>query len=135
MSLPWFRMDCHIGSHDKILALLNIDGAKAADKWQAFASYICAIGWSVDHSTDGRIPKTALPFVHGTLTTARLLVIARLWQETSTGWQVVNFGDRQQLTAVTEAKKEIRRASAEKANCKRWHGEKCWTDEGCSRER
>lgn len=134
MSLPWFRVDSHIGSHDKILTLLSMDGAKPADRWQAAFSYICALGWAVDHGTDGIIPKIALPFVHGTPTTARLLVIARLWEESPTGWQIRNFADRQELAVVTEMKAEAYRARAEKANCARWHGPACWEQgKGCRR--
>ena len=92
MALPWFRADSHIGSHDKVLALLADPSPK---RWQAFASYICALGWAVDHGTDGAVPKIALPFVHGTPATARLLVTYRMWSETLTGWKMVNFAERQ----------------------------------------
>jgi hypothetical protein len=130
MALPWVRLDSHIASHDKILSLLNDPSGK---RWQAAASYMFALGWSGDHGTDGFIPKTALPFVHGTVTTARLLVKYRLWEEELTGWSVHNFGVRQELSAVTAGKNEARRVASEKANCKRWHGETCWRDGGCSR--
>jgi hypothetical protein len=78
MSLPWVRIDSNIASHDKILQLLADPSAK---RWQAAFSYVCAIGWSGDHGTDGRVPAMALPFVHGTTATARLLVTYRLWEE------------------------------------------------------
>ena len=129
MSLPWFRMDSHIGSHDKTLLLFSDPSPK---RWQAFSSYVCAIGWSVDHGTDGRIIPAALPFVHGTTVTARLLVKYRMWKEVSTGWEIVNFAERQQLDVVTAGKKAARRTAAEKANCIRWHGPDCWNGEGCS---
>lgn len=131
MSLPWVRLDSHIGSHDKILNLLSDPSPK---KWQAAFSYCCALGWAGDQGTDGAVPKVALAFVHGTTATARLLVTYGLWTETLTGWQIVNFVERQELSAVTAGKREARRVAAEKANCKRWHGEKCWTEQkGCSR--
>lgn len=129
MSLPWVRLDSNIASHDKILALL---GDKSAKKWQAVASYMFALGWSGDHGTDGYVPKTALPFVHGTTATARLLVVYRLWEETLTGWQIKNFSERQELAAITAGKREAARVAAQKANCKRWHGPDCWTNKGCS---
>jgi len=135
MALPWFRVDSHIGSHDKILTLLSMAGATKADRWQAAFSYVCAIGWAVDHGTDGAVPRIALSFVHGTTTTARLLVIARLWEETATGWQIRNFAERQEMAVITEQKAEFYRARAEKGNCRRWHGDSCWTkDKGCSRD-
>jgi hypothetical protein len=70
------------------------DPAALADpspkRWQAAFSYVCAIGWSGDHGTDGRVPAMALPFVHGTTATARLLVTYRLWEESADG-----VGDRE----------------------------------------
>ena len=132
MALPWVRLDSHIGSHDKILALLSDPSPK---RWQAAFSYVCALGWSGDQGTDGRIPTVALPFVHGTTATARLLVKYRLWDEAVAGWQIYNFSDRQELAAVTAGKRESRRYGAAKGNCSRWHGPDCWDKEkGCRRE-
>lgn len=131
MALPWVRLDSHIASHDKVLALISDPSPK---RWQAAFSYVCALGWSGDQGTDGFVPKIALSFVHGTDATARLLVKYRLWEEALTGWQVVNFLERQELAAVTAGKRESRRVAAEKANCSRWHGQKCWQNGRCSRE-
>lgn len=125
MSLPWVRLDSHIGSHDKILNLLADPSPK---RWQAAFSYTCALGWSGDQGTDGMIPAVALGFVHGTSVTARLLVKYRLWQEELTGWSIVNFMERQELAAVTAGKREAARVASQKANCTRWHGPSCWKD-------
>jgi hypothetical protein len=130
MALPWVRLDSHIASHDKILALLSDPSPK---RWQAAFSYTCALGWSGDQGTDGAVPQIALPFVHGTTTTARLLVKYRLWEEGLTGWTIVNFLERQEMAAVTAGKRESRRVAAEKANCARWHGPECWGSRGCGR--
>jgi hypothetical protein len=130
MALPWVRLDSHIASHDKILNLL---GDPSARKWQAAFSYTCALGWSADQGTDGVIPVNALPFVHGTTTTARLLVKYGLWEERTNAFEIRNFAIRQQLNVITEAKQDARRIAAEKANCKRWHGDLCWKSGGCSR--
>jgi hypothetical protein len=129
MSLPWVRIDSHIGSHDKMLSLLSDPSPK---RWQAAFSYVAAIGWAGDQGTDGAIPRVALPFVHGTATTARLLVVYRLWEESLNGWQIVNFAERQQLDVISAGKNAARRAAAEKANCVRWHGKDCWGGSGCS---
>jgi hypothetical protein len=129
MSLPWVRLDSHIASHDKILNLVSDPSAK---RWQAAFSYVCALGWSGDQGTDGKIPRVALPFVHGTTQTARLLVTYRLWKETPNGWEIVNYAERQELSLVTAGKREMRRIASEKANCARWHGPTCWDGKGCS---
>jgi hypothetical protein len=131
MALPWVRLDSHIGSHDKILALLSDPSPK---RWQAAFSYVCAIGWSGDQGTDGRISQVALPFVHGTATTARLLVKYQLWDEGTACWTIRNYAERQELSVITAGKREMRRAAAEKGNCLRWHGPTCWKDDrGCGR--
>jgi hypothetical protein len=131
MGLSWVRLDANIGSHDKILALLTDPSAK---KWQAFASYTTALAWSGGQGTDGFIPQTALSFVHGNTSTARLLVKYRLWEEGLTGWQIVNFAERQELALVTASKAEAKRMAGEKGNCSRWHGPSCWVKgKGCSR--
>lgn len=132
MTLPWVRLDSHIASHDKILALLSDPSPK---RWQAAFSYVSALGWSGDQGTDGRVPPIALPFVHGNTTTARLLVKYRLWEEATHGWNIVNFLERQEMAAVTAGKRESRRVASEKANCARWHGADCWKNgRGCSRD-
>lgn len=128
MSLPWVRIDSHIATHPKILALLSDPSSK---RWQAAFSYVSAIGWSVDHGEDGRVPAIALPFVHGTAATARLLVTYRLWSEASNGWEIVNFAERQQLDVITAGKQAARRVASEKANCTRHHGPGCWTGTHC----
>jgi hypothetical protein len=130
MSLPWVRIDSNIAGHDKILQLLADPSAK---RWQAAFSYVCSIGWAGEHGTDGAIPPVALGFCHATPATARLLVTHRLWKETGNGWEIVNYGERQQLTAITAGKMEARRVSSLKANCVRHHGKDCWHDgAGCS---
>lgn len=132
MSLPWVRLDSHIASHDKILSLTSDPSPK---RWQAAASYMFALGWSGQHGTDGAIPRTALPFIHATTTTARLLVMHGLWVETLTGWQIVNYADRQQLARVTAAKTKQASEAGQKANCARWHGSACWSPTlGCTKD-
>lgn len=135
MALPWVRLDSHIGSHDKILALLSDTHPK---KWQAAFSYVCALGWSGDQGTDGRIPVAALPFIHATKQTARLLVIDRgygpLWREDKLGWQIVNFAERQELSIITAGKREASRVAGMKGACVRYHKPGCWKGDRCSLE-
>jgi hypothetical protein len=131
MGLHWFRVDSNIAMHDKILALFS---DPSPSKYQAFTSYICALGWSAGTGNDGKIPKTALSFVHGTAKTARLLEKYRLWEEATAGWQIVNYAQRQQISLVSDAKHAARAVASAKANCVRHHGDSCWTDNGCSRK-
>lgn len=122
MGLPWVRMDVNMPTHDKVLNLLSDPSSK---RWQAMASYAFSIMWSGGHGTDGRIPKSALPFVHGNETTARLLVKHGLWIEQTAAWQIKNFDQRQELDVISEAKQAARAASGRKAACIRHHGPDC----------
>lgn len=127
MPLPWVRLDSNIGTHDKILALESDPSSK---KWQALWSYAVALAWSGGQGTDGKIPTYALHSVKGSPVTARLLVKHRLWREVLTGWEIVNYAERQELAVISEAKRAARSASGRKAACERWHGKTC----GCWRQ-
>jgi hypothetical protein len=130
MSLPWVRLDTGLASHDKILALLADTSPK---RWQAAFSFPCAIGWSGDHGTDGHVPSTALPFIHGTKATAALLEKYRLWVPERGGWFMPNYPVRQELSVVTAAKAEAKRLGGIKGNCIRHHGPDCgcWQNAAC----
>ena len=127
MTLPWVRLDANIASHDKILNLLSDPSPK---KWQAFSSYICAMAWSGGHGTDGFISRAALPFVHGTSSTARLLEKYGLWVEAPAGWRVPNFDKRQPTSAASESVRQAKQRASVKGNCVRHHGPDC----GCWKE-
>lgn len=127
MGLPWVRLDTNIPSHDKILNLLSDPSTK---KWQAMSSYFFAMAWSGGNGTDGHIPRVALPFVHGTSATARLLEAYGLWDETTAGWQIRNFDRRQPLSAAAESVRQTKQRASVKGNCVRHHGPDC----GCWKE-
>ena|SRR5690348_4024007 len=131
MPLPWVRVDSNVAHHDKMLALISDPSPK---RWQAVASYFFALGWSGGQGTDGVIPNFALASVHGTTATARLLVKYRLWEEATAGFRIRNFEQRQELEAISAAKREAQRVGAQKGNCRRFHGPDCWQNGRCSRD-
>lgn len=128
MSLPWVRLESNIASHDKILALLaERDGAKA------FVLYICALGYSGGHGTDGVIPRYVLPVVHGTEKLAQLLVDKGLWEYTPDAEYLIhNFDMRQELAVISEGKRASKSLAGKKGMCKRYHGPNCncWRNTG-----
>ena len=130
MALPWVRLDANLASHDKILALLGEQPPALA--YKAAFSYVCSLGYSGGHGTDGLIEFAAVPFIHGNKKTAALLVKHFLWTPDRLGWVIVNFDKRQQLSATTRAIRNAQRAGALKANCKRWHGDDCNCWEGAA---
>lgn len=126
MALPWVRLDSNIASHDKILAL--IDANPTALAYRAAFSFVCSIGYSGGHGTDGLIPFSALNYIHGNRKTAEATVEVGLWTPDAGGWRLGNFAVRQQTAAVTESTRAAQSLGARKANCHRWHDEgcKCW---------
>jgi hypothetical protein len=131
MGLPWVRLDSNFHSHDKVLALLDEPSPK---KWQAIALYTFGLGWSGCHGTDGVIPNYALKTIHGTPQVARFLVKYGLWDETTGGWSIRNYGDRQQLSDETYTVRKSQQLGGAKGNCVRWHGPDCgcWRSGGAS---
>lgn len=123
MALPWVRLDANIAGHDKILALLDETPSSLA--YQSAFSYVCSLGYCGGHSTDGLVPFTALPFIHGNKRTAELLVKHFLWAPDPLGWKVPRWAERQPSEAVTRSVQNARRAAASKGNCVRWHGADC----------
>ena len=132
MGLPWVRLDANIATHDKMLHLISDPSSL---RWQAAASYMFALAWSGGQGTDGRIPNAALGIVHGNQKTGRLLVKYRLWEEATGGFQIVNFATRQQSNSLSQAIHASQSEGGKRGNCKRHHGELCWRDGKCSREK
>lgn len=127
MTLQWVRLDANIGTHDKILRLVA-----RREGWRAYGVYTFSLGYAGSHGTDGFVPETALPFIHGTQKHAELLVEHDLWEPIPGGWSIHNFAHRQELSLVTATREAARRLSAAKANCVRWHGPDCgcWQRDG-----
>jgi hypothetical protein len=129
MPLPWVRLDCNIGTHDKVLALIADPSPK---RWQALASYFVALGWCGGQETDGVIRTVALPFVHGTPVTARLLVKYGFWHEYVDGWTIHNYADRQQMSDTTKEIVTKLSEGGKKGACAHWHAPGCWKEgQGC----
>jgi len=116
MGLPWFRADTNLPTHDKILDLL---GRSPKGKGAAFV-YVCSLAYSAGHETSGFIAKAALPFVHGTVTDARLLAEARLWEIVEGGWRIKNWGTRQLVGAESQTLHDIRSEAGKKGADARW---------------
>ncbi len=95
---------------------------------EALAVYLCGLSWSGGNGTDGLVPRSALRMIHGTQHHAELLVAANLWEPVPTergGWIIRNFDLRQQVEVATQNIRASQREGARKANCRRWHGERC----------
>lgn len=117
----WVRLDCTIGSHDKTLALLA--HRKGRD---AFCTYVFSLAWSGAHGTEGHLPRSVLPVLHGSRPVAALLVDVGLWEPAPTGdgWIIRNWHLRQETNEQLERNKHRARVAA----CRRWHEPGC----GCT---
>jgi hypothetical protein len=119
-------LDSNIFTHDKVLWLLN-----QRDGYRAYAVYTFSLAYSGSHSTDGIVPKLALPVIHATARCAVLLVEAGMWEYAEGGYRIRNWDQRQELAVITESKRLASQLGARKTNCRRWHGPDCtcWKDE------
>jgi hypothetical protein len=116
MSLPWFRVDTNLPTHDKILDLL---GRSPKGKGAAFV-YVCSMAYAAGHDTSGFIARAALPFVHGTPADARLLAESRLCEVVEGGWQIRNWGTRNLTGASQQAISDVRSKAGKEGAAKRW---------------
>ena len=115
MPLPWVRLDTAFPSNPKLLAMLaEKDGHRAG------LVYVCSLGYSGAHGTDGFIPREALPFVHGRPADAHRLVVHGFWQEQPGGWLINGWNEFQETSAETQE----RRRKAQSAAQVRWAKER-----------
>ena len=78
MPLPWVRLDTAFPYNPKLLAMVaEKDGHRAG------LVYVCSLGYSGAHGTDGFIPKEALPFIHGRPVDADRLVRNGFWRDSA----------------------------------------------------
>lgn len=98
-------------SNPKILGLLEErDGHRAAFVW------VCCMAYSGEHETDGFIPRSAAPFVHGRAQDFARLVAVEALKEVAGGWEIPSWDEFQLST--DDAKR--RRERAQKAAAVRW---------------
>lgn len=122
MTLPWFRADSNLPTHEKIVDLV---ASSPKGKGAAFV-YMCSIATSAANGSDGVIRRGQLPFIHGTIADARLLVDAGLWEVVDDkSWRIRNYGTRQLAGASEQVKAEeisAARAAAGRAGAEAKHG-------------
>ena len=111
MPLPWVRLDTSFASNPKLLAmLLEKDGHRAG------LVYLCSLGYSGAHGTDGFLPRECLPFIHARTSDAERLVKHGFWRQQPGGWLIHGWDEFQESTTETQG----RRARAQAAAMARW---------------
>lgn len=108
--LPWVRLDTQFSTNPKVLALVE---GKA---FRALFVYSCGLGYSGAHGTDGFIPASALPFLHGTKGDAAKLVEVHMWVPCPGGWDINGWADFQ----PSSEEHAERRKKAKEAAYIRW---------------
>jgi hypothetical protein len=111
--LPWVRLDTAFPYNPKLLAMVG-----EADGHRAGLVYVCSLGYCGAHGTDGFIPREALPFIHGRMSDAKLLVIHGFWHEQPGGWQINDWTEFQESNTETKERSD----RARKAARSRWNG-------------
>jgi|SRR5215469_12549018 len=113
MPLPWVRLDTSFPSNPKLLAMLTEkDGHRAA------FVYLCALGYSGAHGTDGFIPREALLHIHGRTSDTERLVRHGFWWPQPGGWLIHGWDEFQESNDETKQ----RRARAQAGAAARWDG-------------
>jgi len=113
--LSWIRLDTAWPRNPKVLALLQ-----DKEGYRAAVVYICSLLYCGEQGTDGYIPQIGLGLIHARKSDAARLVLVGLWHEAENGYQVNDWDDYQQTSAVTRARSEHARTLANK----RWQGSK-----------
>jgi len=109
--LPWVRLDTAFPTNPKLLAMLaEKDGHRAG------LLYVCSLGYSGAHGTDGFIPREALLFIHGRPKDAGLLVVHGFWRDQPGGWLINGWDEFQETSEETRA----RRVRAQAGAAARW---------------
>jgi hypothetical protein len=114
MGLPWVRLDTQFASNPKVLELV------ADRKFKAAFAYVCSLGYSGVHGTDGFLPANCLPFIHASRPDAHSLVEVGLWLLAPGGWEINGWLDFQESSEETQKRKE----RAQKGAIARWEKEK-----------
>jgi hypothetical protein len=111
LPLPWVRLDTAFPYNPKLLAMIaERDGHRAG------LVYVCSLGYSGAHGTDGFIPSEALPFIHGRPADANRLVRNGFWVEQPGGWLINGWAEFQESSVETQE----RRRKAQLAARTRW---------------
>lgn len=112
--MAWVRLDTAFPMNHKILHLVE------DKRWRAIANYTFGLAYAGGQGTDGFIPKSALPFVHGTSREASQLYEVGLWLPSQGGWDVNGWSEFQPSNEENAA----RSARAKAAAAKRWADKK-----------
>lgn len=112
MGLPWVRLDTQFASNPKFLYLIE------DRQWRSIVVWTAGLAYCGTHGTDGFIPKSALPMLHGTPKDAKNLAEVGLWIEGLGGWQINDWLEFQPSNEEVQK----RRKKARDAAMKRWHG-------------
>lgn len=104
--LRWVRLDVNFPTNQKILDLTH------AGHHRAGFVYVCGFAYAGGQGTDGWIPASALPLIHGRKVDAEHLVAAGLWIPRPGGWDIHDWCEYQPSSAETEARTQRARAAA-----------------------
>lgn len=107
MALPWVRLDTGFPLNPKVLMLVE------DKKWQAIAVYVSGLAYSGTHGTDGFLPASCLPFIHGTRRQALDLCEVGLWKAVSGGWVINGWHEFQPSSEEHKERSQRARAAAE----------------------
>lgn len=104
--LRWIRLDAAFPMNHKIATLAQ------QRRHRAIAVYVCGLAYAGGQGTDGWIPDTVLPWLHGNRRDAEHLVEADLWVPRPGGWDIHDWCEYQPSSEETALRSERARAAA-----------------------
>lgn len=101
--MAWGRQDDKHHSHRKTIAIPR------RNRCEAIGLFWLVNSWCNDHQTDGRVPRDIWDEFGTSLEIAMILVEVGYWEETESGFQIVNFAEFNPTKAENDVKREAER--------------------------
>ena len=111
--MAWVKLDDSVWSHPKLIGLTDT----------AHTLWVRTLCWSAEHLTDGLLPDSVRNLIgQFTDSTAKELVDAGLWEETTNGYEIVNYlkwNPSAQKVKDNRARDRLRKAKGNETQQKR----------------
>lgn len=111
--MPWFKVDDSFPTHPKVLSISRKDRAAAVGLWTL------AGGWCAAQLTDGHLAVHMVGELASSKRYADLLVTARLWERTDSGYVFHDWADWQPTRAQVEADRSAARDRMKRVRSRR----------------
>lgn len=106
--MAWFKVDDRLHSSAKIMSIPKRQRLAAVGLWALAGS------WCADQETDGAVPSYMIEVFGAPNSVVTALCDARMWEQTPTGFQFINWEEYQPTRAELEDRREQNREKLRK---------------------